>query len=156
MANPVTWFEIIGKDSARLQKFYRDVFAWKLTPPAPEMGNYSMLEDHAPGMGGGIGAGDPRISVYAEVADPQAYVDKAVAAGAKVVMPVTQITPTTIIAMLTDPAGNTFGIMKAPERPRTTTRRKAAKTTRARKKTTAARGRKKTATRPVRRSRRSR
>ena len=36
MPNPVTWFEIIGKDAQGLQKFYRDVFGWKMTPPGPK------------------------------------------------------------------------------------------------------------------------
>src|SRR6266550_2629316 len=140
MANPVKWFEVMGKDSAGLQKFYRDVFGWKMTPPVKEMGNYSMLERPETGIGGGFGEGDARVSVYIEVANPQRFVDKAVAAGATVIMPVTTITPTTTIAMLLDPAGNTFGVMLPPPAPRKTTKRTtAAKATR--KKTTGARGR---------------
>src|SRR5438067_3968435 len=157
MANPVAWFEIIGKDSAGLQKFYRDVFGWKLTPPVKEMGNYSMLERPDIGIGGGIGEGDARVSVYVETPDPQRFVDKAVAAGATVLMPVTQITPTTTIAMLMDPAGNTFGVMKPPSaqaQRKTTKRTTASKTTRPRKKSTAARGRA-SAARPKKRTRRS-
>jgi len=157
MANPVTWFEVMGKDSAGLQRFYREVFGWKLTPPVKEMGNYSMLERPDTGIGGGFGEGDARVSVYVEVADPQRFVDKAVASGATVLMPVTTITPTTTIAMLLDPAGNTFGVMKPPPAAagrKTTKRTTAAKTTRPRKKSTAARGRKPTA-RPKKRTRRS-
>ena len=154
MANPVKWFEVMGKDSAGLQKFYRDVFGWKMTPPVKEMGNYSMLERPETGIGGGFGEGDARVSVYIEVADPQRFVDKAVGAGATVLMPVTTITPTTTIAMLLDPAGNTFGVMKPPPAQRKTTKRtSAAKTTR--KKSTAARGRKSTA-RAKKRTRRAR
>jgi uncharacterized protein len=155
MANPVMWFEVMGKDSAGLQRFYRDVFGWKLTPPVKELGNYSMLERPDTGIGGGFGEGDARVSVYVEVADPQRFVDKAVGAGATVLMPVTTITPTTTIAMLMDPAGNTFGVMKPPPAQRKTTKRtSASKTTRPRKKATAARGRKSTA-RPKKRTRRS-
>ena len=121
MANPVTWFEIIGEDSARLQKFYRDTFGWKMTPPVKEMGNYSMLTGHEPGIGGGLGGSQPgearRVSIYVEVDDPQRYLDKALANGAALIMPVTTITPNTTIAMFTDPAGNTTGIMKANPRP---------------------------------------
>ena len=154
MANPVKWFEVMGKDSAGLQRFYRDVFGWKLSPPIKEMGNYSMLERPDTGIGGGFGEGDARVSVYIEVADPQRFVDKAVASGATVLMPVTTITPTTTIAMLLDPAGNTFGVMKPPPAQRKTTKRtSAAKTTR--KKSTAARGRKSTA-RAKKRTRRAR
>src|SRR5919204_4289527 len=119
MQNRVTWFEIIGKDSAGLQKFYKDVFGWKLTPPVAEMGNYSMLADQGPddkGAGGGIGGSmndENRVSVYVEVDDPQKYLDRAKKAGAMELMPVTQITPDTTIAMFRDPAGNVNGILKA-------------------------------------------
>ena len=155
MANPVMWFEVMGKDSIGLQRFYRDVFGWKLTPPVKEMGNYSMLERPDVGIGGGFGEGDARVSVYVEVPEPQRFVDKAVAAGATVLMPVTQITPTTTIAMLLDPAGNTFGVMKPPPAQRKTTKRTtASKATRPRKKSTAARGRT-SAARPKKRTRRS-
>lgn len=36
MPNPVTWFEIIGRDAEKLQSFYKDVFDWKMTPPGPK------------------------------------------------------------------------------------------------------------------------
>ena len=126
MANPVTWFEIIGKDSARLQKFYRDVFNWKLAPPIAEMGNYSMINAFEPGIGGGIGGTDEdnaRVTVYIEVDDPQRYLDKAVANGAQLMMPVTTVTPTTTIAIFSDPAGNTTGILKSQPAAATSTSR---------------------------------
>jgi uncharacterized protein len=117
MPNPVTWFEIIGPDAKATQKFYRDVFGWKMTPSASEdMGFYSMLQDHEPGIGGGLGQGPARVSVYIEAADPQKLLDKAVANGATMMMPVTTITPDTTIAMFSDPAGNTVGLLKANPR----------------------------------------
>jgi predicted enzyme related to lactoylglutathione lyase len=146
VANSVTWFEIIGKDAAGLQRFYREVFGWKLTPPVKEMGNYSMLEDRGSGIAGGIGGSDednPRVSVYIETNNPDALAKKAERAGARIVMPVTQITPTTTIAMLIDPAGNTFGLLKAqPQQaaaPRAT--RRTATTTRASRPKTTSRAR---------------
>lgn len=147
MAYPVMWFEVIGKDPTGLQKFYRETFGWKMTPPVKEMGNYSMLERPERGIGGGIGEGDARISVYMECSDPQSVVDKAVASGARLLMPLTQITPTTTIAMLMDPAGNTFGVMKAPSTQQKTTRRATAAKTTQRKKTTTSARRKSTASR---------
>src|SRR5919202_1782064 len=135
MQNPVTWFEIIGSDSAALQKFYKDVFGWKLTPPVAEMGNYSMLAEQKPdakGAGGGIGGSmsdENPVSVYVEVDDPQKYLDRATKAGATAVMPVTQITADTTIALFRDPAGNTTGILKAnPRRPEPRTAARAAAT----------------------------
>jgi predicted enzyme related to lactoylglutathione lyase len=116
MANPVTWFEIIGTDPIKLQKFYADTFGWKLSPPVPEMGNYSMLQPEGHGIGGGIGGnmgGPGRVSVYVEVDDPQAYLDKVTRNGGQMVMPVTQITPDTTIAMFTDPEGHIIGLLKS-------------------------------------------
>ena len=169
MRNPVTWFEIIGKDSAALHKFYGDVFGWKLTPPVVEMGNYSMLAEHGPdakGAGGGIGGSmndESRVSVYVEVDDPEKYLDRATKAGAMVLMPVTQITADTTIAMFRDPAGNVNGILKAgspalssPRRAARTTRKPTARTKRTTR-STSARGRKSTSRGPARkRTRRSR
>ncbi len=135
MANPVMWFEIIGPDSSALHKFYRDALGWKLTAPVKEMGNYSMVEGHEPGIGGGIGGGEAsRVSVYFETAEPQRLLDRAPSAGATLIMPVTTITPTTTIAMFTDPAGNTVGIMKANPRPAATRRAAPKRATRAKKK----------------------
>jgi predicted enzyme related to lactoylglutathione lyase len=116
MANPVTWFEIIGNDPIANQKFYADVFGWQLTPPVAEMGNYSMLMNHGEGIGGGIGGtmgGPQRVTVYIQVDDPDAYLAKVEAAGGKTLMPTMQVTPDTTIAMFADPEGHVIGLLKA-------------------------------------------
>jgi predicted enzyme related to lactoylglutathione lyase len=112
MPNPVSWFEILGTDAAKLQKFYGDVFSWKLSPPVPEMGNYSMLDNEGRGIRGGIGSGDSRVTVYIEVDDPQAYLDKVTRAGGKTLMPVTAVTDEVTIAMFADPEGHIIGLLK--------------------------------------------
>ena len=115
MANSVTWFEIIGQDAIKLQGFYKDVFGWKLSPPQAEMGDYSMLDNEGHGIGGGVGSamgGPNRVTVYIEVDDPQAYLDKVIQRGGKMAMPVTPVTPEITIAMFTDPEGNTIGLLK--------------------------------------------
>ena len=113
MPNPITHFEIIGKDAIALQKFYADIFGWKLSPPAPEMGNYSLLDPEGRGIGGGIGEGDSRITIYIEVDDPQAYLDKVTGAGGKMLMPVTPVMEGVTIAMFADPEGHVIGLLKA-------------------------------------------
>ena len=115
MPNPVNWFEIVGHDPIKLQKFYGDVFGWKLSPPMPEMGNYSMLDNDNHGINGGIGGtmgGPARVSIYMEVDDVQAYLDKAVRAGGAQTMPPTPIPGGPTIGMFTDPEGNNIGLMK--------------------------------------------
>jgi predicted enzyme related to lactoylglutathione lyase len=113
MTNPVMHFEIMGKDAIALQKFYADIFGWKLTPPMAEMGNYSLYDNEGKGIGGGIGEGDSRVTVYIEVDDPQAYMDKVVNAGGTLMMEVTQVTPDTVIALFADPQGNVTGLLRA-------------------------------------------
>ena len=113
MANPVTWFEIIGTDAVKLQKFYTDVFSWKLSPPVPEMGNYSLLDNEGRGIGGGIGEGAARVTIYVEVDDPQVYLDKVTNAGGKTLMPVTDVTEGVTMAMFADPEGHIMGLLKS-------------------------------------------
>jgi predicted enzyme related to lactoylglutathione lyase len=67
------------------------------------------------GIDGGVGnVGEPRTTIYAEVPDPQATVDAAVAKGAEIVMPVTDIPGAVTMAMFKDPAGNIVGIVEEP------------------------------------------
>ncbi|HUX88814.1 MAG TPA: VOC family protein [Chloroflexota bacterium] len=117
MSNPVTWFEIIGTDAISLRTFYGDVFGWKLSPPAAEMGNYSMLDNEHEGIGGGIGEavqGAPsRVTIYIQVDDPQTYLNKVEQAGGKTLMPVTNVMEGVTIAMFSDPQGHVMGLLKA-------------------------------------------
>jgi len=113
MTNPIAHFDIIGKDAIRLQAFYAAVFDWKLSPSMPEMGNYSLFDNEGQGIGGGIGEGDPRVTVYIQVDDLQAYQERVIQAGGQMLMPATQVTDTVTIALFADPAGNTTGLLKA-------------------------------------------
>lgn len=113
MPNPVSWFEIIGQDVVQLRQFYADVFGWNLGAPMKDLGNYSLLDNAGQGIDGGIGEGEPRVTVYIEVDDPQAYLDKAVQAGATMLMPVSTVTEGVTIGLFADPAGNVTGLTKA-------------------------------------------
>lgn len=92
------------------------MFDWKVGEAMPQMGNYAMVDNENQGIGGGIGgdAGDQsRVTVYIQVDDPDAYLKRAEAAGAKTLMPTTNVTEGVTIAMFADPAGNTMGLLKA-------------------------------------------
>src|SRR5246127_943129 len=52
MPNPIVHFEVLGKDKAVLEDFYRAAFDWQLNPV---MDNYSMASTGS-GINGGIGA----------------------------------------------------------------------------------------------------
>ena len=112
MPNRVVHWEIMGKNAKELQSFYADMFDWKIDADNPY--NYGMVQGSDAGVGGGIG-GDPsesmRVSIFVEVDDLQAYLDKAERLGGKLVMPPTDIAGVSF-AMFADPAGNVTGIMK--------------------------------------------
>jgi uncharacterized protein len=115
MGSPIVHFEIIGKDAARLKTFYTEIFDWKIGDLTPDMGNYGLIDGASSGLAGGVGQSDdgkPRTSVYAQVPDLQATLDKVVALGGSVVMPPTEILPGTTLALFTDPAGNVVGLTK--------------------------------------------
>jgi uncharacterized protein len=114
MGNPVTWFEVVGKDGAALQKFYSDAFGWELQDAG--MG-YGMMTQPEQGIGGGIGEspeGDGHVTFYVEVDDPQAALDKVESLGGRTVVPVTEMEMVTF-ALFADPEGHVVGIAKGQD-----------------------------------------
>jgi predicted enzyme related to lactoylglutathione lyase len=111
MTNPIAHFEIMGRDAIALQAFYDTAFDWKLSPPMPEMGNYSLFDNEGQGIGGGIGEGEPRVTVYIRVPDLQAAMQRVTQAGGRILMPATAVSEALTIALFADPAGNTIGIL---------------------------------------------
>ncbi|MPZ50427.1 MAG: glyoxalase [Dehalococcoidia bacterium] len=117
MPNPITHFEIIGAagDGKKLQEFYSGLFGWNVDANNPM--NYGLVaaqEGH--GTGGGISAsqdGKNYVTIYIEVDDPQAYLDKAISMGGKLIMPPTDIPGMVTFAQFQDPEGNLIGLATA-------------------------------------------
>ena len=113
--NPIGWWEITGKDAAKSQKFYADLFGWNVDANNPM--NYGMVMGDGHAVGGGIAGsmdGKPLVTVYVDVDDLQATLDKATSLGGQVVMPPMQVPDGPNIAQFKDIDGNVIGIMKAP------------------------------------------
>jgi predicted enzyme related to lactoylglutathione lyase len=111
MGNPVTWFEVVGKDGAALQKFYSEAFGWELQDAG--MG-YGMLTEPEEGIGGGVGQapdGPGHVTFYVQVDDPQSALDKIEGLGGKTIMPVTEMEMVTL-ALFADPEGHVVGLVK--------------------------------------------
>lgn len=111
MPNPIIHFEINGKEPKKLQEFYKDLFGWHVDDNNPM--NYGMVDTHAGGINGGIAEGDNAVTIYIEVDDPQAYLDKIKGKGGQVVQEVTVIPNMVTFATFADLSGNVVGLVKA-------------------------------------------
>ena len=114
MGAAVTHFEIHGKDGATLQKFYADLFDWHVDSNNPM--DYGMVDTHAGnGINGGVTKdmnGAAFVTIYVEVDDLQAALDKAESLGGKTVMPPSDVPGGPTLAQFTDPEGNLIGLAK--------------------------------------------
>ena len=118
MGAAVTHFEINAKDAKRAQDFYAGLFDWKIQ--LDPTNNYGMVDTGLKmGIGGGIGQAREgsiaAVTFYVQVEDVQAYLDKAVAMGAKVIMPLTVIPDMVTFAQFADPEGNIVGLAQGPQ-----------------------------------------
>src|SRR5262249_3694323 len=111
---PILHWEITGGKGNELEKFYSDLFGWKIDSNNPM--NYGMVDTAAgSGINGGVSPsedGKGRVSVYAMVEDLAATLAQVEKLGGKTVLPVTDVPGGPTIAMFSDPAGNVTGIMK--------------------------------------------
>jgi predicted enzyme related to lactoylglutathione lyase len=116
MASKVSWFEIMGTNGTALQEFYADIFGWQLQRAPGEM-NYAMLSGEDGGIGGGIGDAQQGnyVTVYIEVEDPQAFLDRIEQKGGQTVVPVTEIPNMVTFAQFRDPEGNVVGLVKSQQ-----------------------------------------
>jgi uncharacterized protein len=114
MANPVIHFEVLGKDGAALQKFYGDLFDWKIDASNPI--KYGMVEAGEGGIAGGVASspdGSTSVTFYVQVDDLQAALDKAEKLGGKTAMPPMDVPGGPSIAQFDDPDGNRVGLVKS-------------------------------------------
>jgi uncharacterized protein len=117
MAKPaVAWFEITGRDAAKLQTFYGNLFEWQVNDAGDGSG-YGLVEAAEKGIGGGIGpaqdGGHGHVTFYVEVEDPAAYLAKAETLGGTTIVPPTEIEQFGLtFAFFADPEGHIVGLSK--------------------------------------------
>jgi predicted enzyme related to lactoylglutathione lyase len=113
MTHPVIHFEILGKDGAALQAFYQSAFDWAVDASNPM--NYGMVSAVPGGIAGGVAAsmdGAPMVTVYIEVDDLQAALDRVGELGGTTAMPPMDVPGGPKIAQFKDPEGNLIGLVK--------------------------------------------
>ena len=112
MANPVVWFEVLGKDGASLRSFYGDLFEWEFN--VMEEMNYGMVEaEKGQGIPGGVGQQEGgHATFYVSTPSIEDSLKKAAKLGGSTLVPRTELPGGTIFAMFSDPEGNPVGLLE--------------------------------------------
>lgn len=114
MGRRVVHFEVIGKDAAKLQSFYSQLFDWKVD--AGNSMSYGIVSPDDAGVGGGIGTGPEgyggHVTVYVEVPDIEAALEQAESLGATRVMGREEVMEGVVIGMFADPEGHVIGLLE--------------------------------------------
>ncbi len=116
-AMPVVHIEVLGADAPRLQRFYGELFDWKVTTNPIGYGYVPVAPSAPVILTGGIGASPqraPLVVFYVKVADPAATLRKAELLGGRVVVPATDAPGGVTFARFADPEGNVIGIVRRP------------------------------------------
>ena len=110
--HPIVHFEIGCRDRAKSEAFFSSLFDWHIQANDPA-GTIDTGSTHGiPGHIASLGHEPQHYTMfYVEVEDVQAYLDKAVALGGKMLVPPVK-TPAGTFAWLSDPDGNMLGLLK--------------------------------------------
>lgn len=113
MACPVVHFEIGCRNSPQTQAFYSRLFDWKIEAHGPAAmiatGATTGIQGHITALGH-----EPHnyVTVYVQVDDLQAYLDRATSLGGKTLIPPMEVPGMGHFAWMTDPEGNVIGLWK--------------------------------------------
>ncbi|MDQ1520864.1 MAG: uncharacterized protein QOI55_1937 [Actinomycetota bacterium] len=111
-----TWSELSTSDVDKAAAFYNKVFGWE-PQKFPEMNDYTVFNNEGTGIGGAMQSpveGMPSYwLVYFDVADTDATVQKARESGGTVMVEPTDIPTVGRFAVLTDPQGAAFAVIKS-------------------------------------------
>jgi predicted enzyme related to lactoylglutathione lyase len=111
-----SWVELSSPDTDASAAFYRDVMGWSATEPGPveETGGYRMFQQDGQSVGGLMGhmqEGQPTYwATYVSVADADATVAKAKAAGGTVMVEPMDVMDLGRMAFFADPTGAVIGV----------------------------------------------
>lgn len=116
MGHPVMQWQIITKNPEKVAAFYGDLFGWEINQNNAL--NYRMVDTGSErGINGGIWPAPPEaptfVQLFIEVADVKAHVEKALAQGARVLVPPQSLPDGDVMAVLMDPEGMSFGLMQS-------------------------------------------
>ena len=103
---PVVFFSIFGPEGEQLQRFYADVFEWKIAS------NGDLSVTVTPPLSAAIAKGAPEVLVYVGVSDVTATLAKVVARGGSIRYPRFEVPGRVVLGVFKDPAGNSVGLVE--------------------------------------------
>jgi|SoiMethySBSTD1v2_1073268.scaffolds.fasta_scaffold00977_1 uncharacterized protein len=103
---PVVYFSLFGQNGPELQRFYAEVFDWKVAA------NGDVVTTVTPPLTGTIAQGAPETIVYVGVADVTATLQKVVARGGTIRYPRFEVPGRVVLGVFKDPAGNSVGLVE--------------------------------------------
>ncbi len=113
----VDWFEVLGSDAERTQRFYAELFGWTLNSDG--LPGYRLVNTGAGrGIQGGLGAGDGTqrwATIYAKVPDVEQALARAGQLGGSRIYGPQAVDDHMQTGALRDPAGNVFGVYQHAE-----------------------------------------
>jgi predicted enzyme related to lactoylglutathione lyase len=113
MPNAIVHFEVLGKDKAVLEDFYRAAFDWQLNSSTD---HYSMASPGT-GINGGIGTamdgGSGYATFYVEVANIAETLSVIEGRGGQKISGPDQVPNGPLVATFADPEGHVVGLVQA-------------------------------------------
>src|SRR5436190_17490340 len=114
MSAPVLQWQVVTPKPDELARFYKDVFGWTIS--AKNAIGYRQVAAEPGGISGGIWPAPPEAPSYVQlfigVPDVETAAKKAADLGAEIIVPVTALPDGDVMAVLRDPYGLTFGLMR--------------------------------------------
>ena len=115
MGRPVKQFQILSKSPEETARFYSHLFGWTVNSDNP-LGYREINTGSLDGIQGGIWPAPPQASSFVQlftvVDDVQACVKLAQELGAQLIIPPTALPDGGELAVMHDPQGMSFGVMK--------------------------------------------
>lgn len=114
MSAPILEWQVVTTNPDQLAKFYGDLFGWKTS--ANNALGYRQVDTGAGSIRGGMWPSPPNghsfLQLFIGVPDVEASVTRATELGARVIVPRTALPDGDEMAILADPCGITFGVMR--------------------------------------------
>ena len=119
MASPVMQFQILVRQPAEAERFYSELFGWKVDANNP-LGYRAIDTGSKRGIQGGIWPTPPEangfVQLFVEVDDVRAHFARAQELGAKPIVPPQKLPQGEELAILHDTQGIAFGLFKPARR----------------------------------------